>query len=81
MALFVAARGDAAEALAAAAKACEERLPSYKRPKWIRLVAELPRTATGKIQRFKLRKMVEREIAAPGRPETDGLGPTAPRSG
>ena len=81
LALFVAARGDAAEALAAAAKACEERLPRYKRPKWIRSVAELPRTATGKIQRFKLREMVEREIATPGGPESGGLGTTGPRSG
>ncbi|MSP96327.1 MAG: hypothetical protein EXR29_03685 [Betaproteobacteria bacterium] len=75
LALFVAAQGDATEALAAAAKACEERLPRYKRPKWIRSVEELPRTATGKIQRFKLREMVEREIAAAG-----GQGTTGPRS-
>ena len=75
LALFVAARGDAANALAAAARACEERLPRYKRPKWIRSVEELPRTATGKIQRFKLREMVEREIAAAG-----GAGTTGPRS-
>jgi acyl-coenzyme A synthetase/AMP-(fatty) acid ligase len=30
-------------------------LPSYKRPEWIELVGELPKTSTGKIQRFKLR--------------------------
>jgi benzoate-CoA ligase len=68
LALFVTARGEAAEALEAAAKDCGERLPRYKRPKWIRSVSELPRTATGKIQRFKLRELVEEEIkSATGR--------------
>lgn len=28
----------------------------YKYPRWIRFVAALPRTATGKLQRFKLRQ-------------------------
>lgn len=59
LALFVAARGvDAHEALAAAAAACEQKLPRHKRPKWILPVAELPRTATGKVQRFKLRELL-----------------------
>jgi benzoate-CoA ligase len=31
------------------------RLAPYKYPRWIAFVAELPKTATGKIQRFKLR--------------------------
>jgi benzoate-CoA ligase family protein len=31
------------------------RLPPYKSPRWIEFVAELPKTATGKIQRFRLR--------------------------
>jgi benzoate-CoA ligase len=31
------------------------RLAPYKYPRWIEFVGELPRTATGKIQRFKLR--------------------------
>ena len=64
LALFVTTQGDAAHALAAAGQACEQKLPRFKRPKWIRSVEELPRTATGKIQRFKLREMIEREIAA-----------------
>lgn len=34
---------------------CQEGLPRYMYPRWIRLVAELPKTATGKIQRFRLR--------------------------
>jgi benzoate-CoA ligase family protein len=31
------------------------RLAEYKRPRWVRFLGELPKTATGKIQRFKLR--------------------------
>jgi len=52
--------------LKAADKACEElsvalkehvkaALAPYKYPRWIEFRAELPKTATGKIQRFKLR--------------------------
>ncbi|HLI12179.1 MAG TPA: benzoate-CoA ligase family protein [Alphaproteobacteria bacterium] len=32
------------------------RLAPYKFPRWVEFVAELPKTATGKIQRFKLRQ-------------------------
>src|SRR5207249_4403685 len=35
---------------------CAERLARHKRPRWIEPVAELPKTATGKIQRFRLRE-------------------------
>ena len=33
----------------------KSRLAPYKYPRWIEFVTELPKTATGKIQRFKLR--------------------------
>jgi benzoate-CoA ligase len=33
----------------------KSRLAPYKYPRWIQFVGELPKTATGKIQRFKLR--------------------------
>ena len=33
----------------------KERLAPYKYPRQIEFIAELPKTATGKIQRFKLR--------------------------
>jgi benzoate-CoA ligase len=33
----------------------KSKLASYKYPRWIEFVEELPKTATGKIQRFKLR--------------------------
>jgi len=34
---------------------CKEKMADYKRPRWIEFVPELPKTATGKIQRFRLR--------------------------
>jgi benzoate-CoA ligase len=65
LALFVAARGaDAQSVVAAAAQACEQKLPRHKRPKWIVPVPELPRTATGKVQRFKLRELLLQQRAA-----------------
>jgi 4-hydroxybenzoate-CoA ligase/benzoate-CoA ligase len=36
---------------------CAREMAAYKRPRWIEFVAELPKTATGKTQRFKLRKL------------------------
>jgi len=45
------------EALANELKAfVKEKLATFKYPRWIEFVAELPKTATGKIQRFKLRE-------------------------
>ena len=35
---------------------CKTGLARYKYPRWLHFVDELPKTATGKIQRFKLRK-------------------------
>lgn len=35
---------------------CRAEMAGYKRPRWIQFVDELPKTATGKIQRFKLRQ-------------------------
>ena len=36
-------------------KYVKSRLAPYKYPRWIEFIDELPKTATGKIQRFKLR--------------------------
>jgi benzoate-CoA ligase family protein len=33
------------------------RLPVFKRPRWVEFVDELPKTATGKLQRYKLRQL------------------------
>ena len=34
---------------------CVERMAAYKRPRWVEFVDELPKAATGKIQRYRLR--------------------------
>jgi benzoate-CoA ligase len=39
-----------------------QRLPIFKRPHWIEFLPELPKTATGKVQRYKLRT---RPVAVP----------------
>jgi len=36
------------------------RLAVFKRPRWVEFVPQLPRTATGKLQRFKLREMASK---------------------
>lgn len=47
---------DATDALADELKTfVKSHLAPYKYPRWIEFLAELPKTATGKIQRFKLR--------------------------
>jgi benzoate-CoA ligase len=47
---------DASAALAEALQQhVKARLAPYKYPRWIEFIDELPKTATGKIQRFKLR--------------------------
>ncbi len=38
---------------------CRKKLAVYKYPRWIEFRTELPKTATGKIQRFKLRAEAE----------------------
>jgi len=51
---------DATSALAEALKQhVKDRLAPYKYPRWVEFVPELPKTATGKIQRYKLRAMEE----------------------
>ncbi len=41
----------------------KQRLAPYKYPRWIVFVPELPKTATGKIQRFRLREIANRHTA------------------
>jgi len=49
-----------ADSLAAELKRlAESALPAHQRPREIRIVRELPRTATGKLQRFRLKEDVE----------------------
>ena len=40
-----------------------ERIGGYKRPRWIEFQQELPKTATGKLQRFKLRERTPQQAA------------------
>jgi acyl-coenzyme A synthetase/AMP-(fatty) acid ligase len=48
--------GDAGDRLSSELAAhCRQTLAPYKYPRWFEYVSELPKTATGKIQRFKLR--------------------------
>jgi benzoate-CoA ligase family protein len=38
-----------------------EKIGAYKRPRWIQFLPELPKTATGKLQRYKLRELQARD--------------------
>lgn len=50
---------------------CRERLPHYMLPKAVVFMESLPKTSTGKIQKFLLREMAKRSS---GSSSTDGLG-------
>jgi len=39
-----------------------ERIGAYKRPRWIEYLPELPKTATGKLQRYKLRELQAQKL-------------------
>ena len=41
----------------ASVRGVKATIAPYKYPRWLEFVAELPKTATGKIQRFKLRDL------------------------
>ncbi len=57
---FVVAAPGADAVVAGVAALCAEKLPRYKRPSEIRLLDALPRTATGKLQHFRLREIAAR---------------------
>jgi benzoate-CoA ligase family protein len=38
-----------------------QKIGGYKRPHWIEFLPEIPKTATGKLQRFKLRELQDRQ--------------------
>jgi benzoate-CoA ligase len=46
----------------------KEKLAPYKYPRFIEFLPELPKTATGKIQRFKLRETEKNATQARGKP-------------
>jgi benzoate-CoA ligase family protein len=70
MAFVVLKNGHAASSeLANAVKAhVKTQLAIYKYPRWVEFVPELPKTATGKIQRYKLRAALKDASSAPGAP-------------
>jgi acyl-CoA synthetase (AMP-forming)/AMP-acid ligase II len=43
---------------------CAERLARFKVPKFVRIVAEFPMTASGKIQKYKLREDHQKILAS-----------------
>ena len=45
---------------------CESALPRFKQPRRYVFVSELPYTATGKVQRFKLREQLRSNAARTG---------------
>ena len=44
------------EVLSQLLKLCAKTLDAHKRPRWLEFIDDLPRTATGKLQRFRLRE-------------------------
>ena len=56
---FVLPSGGSVPDTAALEQHCRERMAAFKRPRQIRVVDELPKTATGKIKRFELRQSLE----------------------
>jgi benzoate-CoA ligase len=67
-AFVVLKRGSAAsDALAREIQAfVRDKIAPFKYPRWIEFVPELPKTATGKIQRFRLRERLARGSAPDG---------------
>jgi acyl-coenzyme A synthetase/AMP-(fatty) acid ligase len=53
---FLVARGGRTIEITSIDGHCRERMAAYKRPRQVHVVDELPKTATGKIQRFALRQ-------------------------
>jgi acyl-coenzyme A synthetase/AMP-(fatty) acid ligase len=62
-AMIVAVPGREDEARTRVAAAIGQ-LPKYRRPRWVHWVADLPLTATGKLQRSRLRAAHESALAA-----------------
>ena len=56
-----AAGADGAAVTAEARERLSQALPRYKQPRRFEIVSDLPRTATGKIRRHKLRELLRRD--------------------
>lgn len=67
---FVVLKGDAKTSEAELIVCCEETLPKYKRPQYIEICPSLPKSATGRILKQKLRaKSMEKEKTEQSGPE------------
>ena len=65
VAAFLEVEGDGDDALAGELRAwCKERMRRYEYPHVVEFVDELPRTLTGKVQRFRLRELAEERAPA-----------------
>ncbi|RFU21528.1 benzoate-CoA ligase family protein [Geodermatophilus marinus] len=51
---------------------CREGLAAFKRPRHVLLFDELPTTATGKLQRFRIRELALEQLAGAARPDNVG---------
>ena len=40
---------------------CEERMAKFMIPKYMKIVQEIPKTATGRVQKYKLRESIDKE--------------------
>lgn len=52
-----------------------QKVGGYKSPKWIEFLTEIPRTPTGKLQRFKLRELQNRQMQRQPSSEHSDLSP------
>ena len=43
---------------------CKDHIAYFKVPRYIRLVKEFPMTITGKVQKFKMREQMEKELGS-----------------
>ena len=65
VAAYVECEGEGDDALADELRAwCKERMRRYEYPHVVEFVDELPRTLTGKVQRFRLRELAEERAPA-----------------
>jgi len=58
---------------------CTDKIAHFKIPRYWKVIDEYPMTVTGKVQKFKLREMAERELAAGTLPDSrPSAKPAAP---
>jgi acyl-coenzyme A synthetase/AMP-(fatty) acid ligase len=59
---------------------CRDGLAAFKRPRHVLVFDELPQTATGKLQRFRVRELAMARIAATPAPTDRTYAPLVPGS-